>query len=270
MDGEPTRRLRSRGLAAALAVCALAAVAAASPAAAKRPHPSPKGLWRTYPLEQSHGPRSAERQSERSSSAARHSRRARTTPTASPSPAASPGPRHSPAPGSAAQPRAALRSGASNRAGPGPIAVAGLVAVGVLLAAGGLALLWLRRRPAPALRAPLPAPRAADAPPAPLAHGLSVAETCWIVCWRAHGRGVFCAIARDFDGRQRVIGESPPFAATADEPLVLDGATSKALQSLASRLCQDGWEAAAPVGARGAVWHAREFRRKTLAADLRR
>jgi hypothetical protein len=220
---------------AALAGCLLAAVAFAGPAAAKRPHANPQGLWRTYPLEQSPAPTSAPQR----------------------------------------RPRRVRPAEASDEISPRPVAVVGAVAVGVLVAAGGLVVLRLwRRRPPPALRAPLTTPRAADAPPprAPQqsGHVPSAAETCWIVCWRGNRRAVFYAIAQASDGRQQCIGESPPFGATSNTPLVLDAAAFEALQSLATRLSEGGWEVAAPVGARGDVWHAHEFRRKNVAAELRR
>jgi hypothetical protein len=50
----------------------------------------------------------------------------------------------------------------------------------------------------------------------------------------------------------------------------LDDAAVEALQSLATRLVDGGWDAATPVGDRGATWHAQEFRRKNVAAALRR
>lgn len=234
MTADGNRGARAAWPLGVLAGCALAVAAAAAPAAAQRPPPNPEVLWRAYPLEQPPPPRASER-----------------------------GPRHT------------RQAEAPRENSPRRIVVMGVVGVGVLLAGGGLALLWRRTwRPAPALRAPLPTARGADAPPSRSAPqggpGPPATERCWIVCWRGTGRAVFYAVARDSEGRQQFIGESPAFTATTNTPLVLDGAAFEALQSLATRLSHGGWEAAAPVGDRGAMWHAQEFRRKNVAAELRR
>jgi hypothetical protein len=235
MSGRRTGVLGPRGLSAVLAGCALAA-AAAGPSAAHGQQPNPEVLWHAYPLGQS--PR----------------------PTSVPEP----------------RPRRARPVTATRNSSPRPIVVGGAAAVGALLAGGWLTLLLVRRaRPALALRAPLPTLRAADdappsrsprqrrpPPPAP--------ETCWIVCWRERERAVFYAIARDREGRQQIIGESPAFTATPNAPLVLDGAALEALQSLAARLSDGGWEATAPISAGGTVWHAQELRRTHVATALRR
>jgi hypothetical protein len=76
---------------------------------------------------------------------------------------------------------------------------------------------------------------------------------------------VFYAVARDSQGRQQLIGVSPAFTATPNTRLVLDGAAFEALQSLATWLSHGGWEVEAPVGDRGAMWHAQEFRRSSTA-----
>jgi hypothetical protein len=225
MSGEGTGMLGPCGLLVVLAGCAIAA-AAADPAVAQRERPRPEVLWRAYPLQES------------------------------PVRASVPEPR----------PRRAQPAKASGGSSARPTDVLGAVAGGVLLAAGGLALLRLRRRrPAPALRAPLPPPHLANGRPSrsppELAAATPTPETCWIVCWRGAGQAIFYAITRDRDGRQRVIDESPVFTATPNSPLVLDGAAFEALEALASRLSNDGWEAAAPAGALGASWHAQEFRR---------
>jgi hypothetical protein len=237
MTGKGTGVIGPRGLLALLAGCALVAAAAAGPAPAQQPDTNPQDLWRSYPLEQS-------------------------PPTTS-----APEPR----------PQPAERSRDSSSRG---IFGVDVVAVGAFLAGGALVLLWRlrRRRPAPALRAPLPTTdETTDGPllrsPPQRGLGPPAAESCWIVCWRGKGQAAFYAIARDPYGHQQFIGESPAFTATPNRPLVLDDAAFEALQSLATRLSDGGWEAAAPVGARGATWHAQEFRRKnvanTIAAPLR-
>lgn len=233
MTGKGTGVVGPRGLLAVLAGCALVATAPAAPAPAQQPGTNPQDLWRSYPLEQS--------------------------PTTTSAPEQRP------------QPAEPSRDSSSRR-----IFRVDAVAVGAFLAGGALVLLWrLRgRRPAPALRVPLPTTDAAtDGPPSrsppQRGPGPLAAETCWIVCWRETRRAAFYAIARDSDGHQQFIGESPAFTATPNRPLVLDDAAFEALQSLATRLSDGGWEAAAPVGARGATWHAQEFRRKTIAAPLR-
>jgi hypothetical protein len=232
MTGKGTGVVGPRGLLAVLTGCALVVTAAASPAAAERPSTNPEDLWRAYPLEQS--------------------------------------PTTTSAPEQRREPAESSGDSSSRR-----IFGVDAVAVGAFLAGGALVLLWrLRgRRPAPALRAPLPtAGEATDGPPSRSppqgGPGPLAAETCWIVCWRETRRAAFYAIARDSDGHQQFIGESPAFTATPNRPLVLDDAAFEALQSLATRLSDGGWEAAAPVGARGAMWHAQEFRRKTIAAPL--
>jgi hypothetical protein len=235
MAGERTRVLGPRGLLVLLTGCALVSAGAPGSAAAQRPSPNPEELWRAYPLEQS------------------------------PPQASAPEP-----PQRRAQP-----TEASHESWPRSIFGADAVAVGAFLGGGGLAILWLRRRRgSPALRAPLPAARAADATPSRSpprrTPGALAPESCWIVCWRGTGQGVFYAVARDAEGHQQLIAESPAFTATPNRPLVLEGAAFDALQSLAARLSRSGWEAAAPVGARGAVWHAQEFRRKRIPAGLRR
>jgi hypothetical protein len=235
MTGKGTGVIGPRGLLAVLASCALVAAAAAAPASAQHPGTNPEDLWRAYPLEQ--------------------------PPTS--------------APEQRPQPAEPSRDSSSRR-----IFRVDALAVGAFLAGGALVLLWrLRgRRPALALRTPLPTTHeATDGPPSrsppQRAPGPPAAETCWIVCWRETRRAAFYAVARDSDGHQQFIGESPAFTATPNRPLVLDDAAFEALQSLAARLSDGGWEAAAPVGARGAMWHAQEFRRKnvakTIAAPLR-
>ena len=234
MTGKGTGVIGRRGLLAALAGCVLAAAAAAGPATAQRSGSNPEELWRAYPLEQSPTRASAPEQRPRR-----------------------------------AQPAEGSRDGWD----PTIVAVAA-AAAGALLAGGVLALMALRGRRPPALRAPLPTARSANPPasrsPPPRWPGPPAPETCWIVCWRGNGRAAFYAIARDADGHQQFIGESPAFATTPNAPLVLEGAAFDALQSLATRLSERGWEAAVPVGAPGAVWHAQEFRRKKVMTELRR
>jgi len=248
-----SRRLRA--LLAALVGCLLAAATAAAPAPAQRPSSVPQELWRAYPLEQSPS---------RTAAAGRRS--------------------------SGARPPAASRRGPQR-----PTVVVGATALGVLLIGGAAVLLWLRRwRPAPALRMPRSRPPKRP-PPEPTArlvanpgatasrsapghtpaqHSLPArgpappaAETCWIVCWRGARHAMFYAVARDPEGHQHFIGESPTFTQPPTAPLVLDGAALEALDTLARQLAHGGWEAASSMGERGAAWHAHEFRRKAIPAD---
>jgi hypothetical protein len=248
---EPSGRRTCRAPIRTLLVgCLLAIVIAGPGEAAEQPRREPRELLRAYPL----------------------------TETVEESPARTPAAGTGPESG-----RRAVEAPDSGL----PLTAVGLgaVALGVLLGGGGVVLVRRRRtRSAAALAAPLSAPakrsppkaatptagaggapakRTASRHPTPL-----VMKSCWVVCCRAEGDAVFRAVARDQEGRQCTLGESPAFPQPTGAPVVLQGVTLEALETLTAQLIHDGWDVASPTSGGGGTWHAREFRR-TVPADRR-